>query len=358
MSGLNNLKRVVEADPAQMLSLAWALPEQSLDAWERGLAWKIPAAWSQSQQLMILGMGGSAIGADLLTGFWGEAVKVPIAVNRTYNIPKWVGPKTLVLVCSYSGNTEETISAAHQARAQGARIAVLTSGGKLARWAKQNRLPLQLIPTGLPPRTAVGYMAFVPLGLLMRLKWIKKDQLKVVRACTAVRRYISNQLDLTVPESKNPAKKIAQALKGRLPILYGAAQGWEGVVFRWRTQLEENAKTIAFHHIFPEATHNEISGWVHPEAVIAKSTALFLSDRAVHPRTRRRMEFTRKIIAREGARTLNVTVPGPDPFARMLSLVALGDFVSIYLAILYGEDPTPVVRVEALKKHMKNGSSK
>ena len=336
-----------------MLQRAAALPEQCLDGWRKGLAWEIPSRFRSLEQMAVLGMGGSAIGADLLQGILSdEAIQRPMAVNRTYTIPRWIGRKTLVLVCSYSGNTEETLSGAFQAKKQGAHLLAITSGGKLASWAAEHRIPLLRIPAGLPPRSAVGTLTFAPLGLMARLGWARRKDLPVEAACRGLAREIQTHWAPSVRTAANPAKQIAQALKGRLPILYGAAGGWEGVVYRWRTQLEENSKTLAFHHIFPEATHNEISGWLQPKPLMNRLAALFLTDPAVHPRTLRRMKFTAGIIRDQGASVQRVRVSGRSRMERMLNLIALGDFVSIYLGILYKIDPTPVERVEALKKFM------
>lgn len=336
-----------------MLGRAAALPDQCEEGWERGLSWRVPSRHASLKQVLVLGMGGSAIGADLLQGAVGDCLGKPVAVNRTYTLPGWVDRQTLVLACSYSGNTEETLSAAEQARRRGANILVITSGGKLARWAKSNGFPLMQIPSGLPPRTAVGYLTFAPLGLFAGLGWVCEEGMGVGKACVGLRRYIHSELAGAVPARSNPAKRLAADLVGRLPVLYGAAGGWEGVTYRWRTQLEENAKTLAFHHLFPEATHNEISAWLNPKGLLRDLTAVFLTDPSIHPRILRRMEFVRRVIRGQGAQVKTVSVAGSTLLERMLKLVALGDFSSVYLGILYRVDPTPVVRVEALKRYMK-----
>lgn len=342
-----------QADPGGMLGRASALADQAAQAWQWGLDWKVPAAYSAARQVCVLGMGGSAIGADLLEGIVGDRLTRPIGVNRTYTLPAWVDKDTLVLVCSYSGNTEETLSAAALAVKKTSRIAVITSGGKAAQWARKQGYPLLEIPTGLPPRSAVGYLTFAPLGLMAGFDWLPERTLPVEAACDALNRYIREALGPETKLAKNPAKQLAAKMAGKLPILYGAAGGWEGIAYRWRTQLEENSKTLAFHHIYPEATHNEISGWVEPKGLMKQSIAVFLTDPAVHPRILKRMKFGAKVVKGEGSAAVEVSVPGKNLLERMLRLVALGDFTSVYLGILYGIDPTPVVRVEALKKFMK-----
>lgn len=339
-----------------MLGRAAALPGECRIGWDLGRQWHLPAAFGRSEKLLVLGMGGSAIGADLLEGIARADLAKPIFANRTYDLPRWVDRKTGVLVCSYSGNTEETLSAAAEARRRGARLAAITSGGKLARWAGRHGVALVRIPSGLPPRTALGYLAFIPLGALVGLGWVRPENLPVEAALRGLERFVKERLDVSVRRSANPAKRAAERLQGTLPILYGAAGGWEGVVYRWKTQLEENAKTLAFHHIFPEATHNEISGWVEPKGLMRKLTAVFLLDPAVHPRTRRRMTFSERVVRRQGARVLKLSVSGRSRLERILRLVSLGDFVSVYLGLLHRQDPTPVVRVEALKKYMGSDS--
>ena len=328
-----------------MLGRVSALADQCAEGWEWGLGWKVPASFFSARQLLVLGMGGSAIGADLLAGIAGGRLKKPLLVNRTYDLPGWVDKETAVLVCSYSGNTEETLSAAGQAARRTAKIAAITSGGKLAEWANARRFPLLRIPQGLPPRSAVGYMTFVPLGMMARGGWLSRSALGVEAACAGLDRYLKT--------AGGPAKKLAAKMVNRLPILYGAAGGWEGITYRWRTQLEENSKTLTFHHIFPESTHNEISAWVEPKGLMRHSIAVFLTDSGMHPRILRRMEFTRRIVLSQGAKAEMVSVSGPTVTERMLRMIALGDLASVYLAFLYKMDPTPVARVEALKKFMK-----
>ena len=353
---MDGSKLIRQLDRSDMLGHCAALPAQCVEGWRAGLEWPIPGKRRSFRNLIVLGMGGSAIGADLLQGLAGDRMPLPMIVNRTYTLPSWVGRETLVLASSYSGNTEETLSAAAEADRRKACVMAVTSGGKLAAWAGKKKFPLLRIPSGLPPRAAVGYMVFAPLGLYTRLGILKKGLFHVEKECAHLEKYIASVLAPSVPPHLNPAKKMAADLVGRLPILYGASDGWEGITFRWKTQLEENSKSLAFHHLFPEATHNEISGWVQPKVLMNKLTAVFLLDPAIHPRIQRRMTFTRGIVRQQGAKVLEASVSGGSLFLRKLKLVALGDFVSAYLALLYKIDPTPVIRVEALKKYMNKKS--
>lgn len=352
---LEDLNAIARIDRSDMLGRVSALPGECLEGWRLGLDWREAARWKDCRQMVVLGVGGSAIGGDLLQGILREGFPRPVLVNRTYTVPSWIGRQTFTLVCSYSGNTEETLSAAEQARRRKSRIAAITSGGKLAQWARGRGLPVLQIPAGLPPRSTLGYMALAPLGLLVRLGWANRAGLPVEQACRALDRYVRSRLHPSVRFAANPAKRLAQELVGRLPVLYGASGGWEGVTYRWRTQIEENSKTLTFHHLFPEATHNEISAWKEPRGLMKRMTAIFLTDPEIHPRTLRRMEFTRRIIRRQGARVLGVSASGKTHLERLLKLIALGDFCSVYLGLLYRMDPTPVERVEALKRYLKKG---
>jgi glucose/mannose-6-phosphate isomerase len=355
VTSLDDLKALRCLDKSDMLGRAAALGSQCRWGWEQGLNFRLPRSFQQARQLLMLGVGGSAIGAELLQGIVEGRLRRPIHVNRTYTVPAWVGRDTLGVICSYSGNTEETLTAAREAIRRGAKVMAITSGGRLAAWGGQAGFPVLLIPAGFPPRAAIGYQLFAPLGILVRLGWLEARQIPAQQSWESVGRTIRQRLIPSVRTTKNPAKRIALRIQGRIPILYGASGGWEGLTYRWRTQLEENAKTLATHHLFPEATHNEISGWLQPRPLMKRLIAIFLTDPAVHPRIRRRMEFTAQIIRREGAQvlTLDGKGAGRSTLSRTLGLIALGDFVSIYLGLLYQVDPTPVERVEALKKWLR-----
>lgn len=338
-----------------MLGRVSAFPQQAREGWKLGLKVKVPSQWRDSKELLIVGMGGSAIGGDLLSALLREKISRPILVNRTYTIPTWVSRKTWVIASSYSGNTEETLAASKEAVKRGARVAAITSGGELSSWALRVGIPLLKIPRGLPPRAALGFLTFGPLALLARLGWITQGSLAIEGICRRLDLFLERELSPSIPTRANLAKKIALALYGRLPVLYGASGEWGAVAFRWRTQLEENAKTLAFHHLFPEATHNEISGWDQPRRLLRGMTAIFLKDRGLHPRIKRRMEFFSSVVRKEKAQVLEVEVPGSLRGERILKMIVLGDFVSVYLSVLYRVDPTPVVRVEALKAYMRKG---
>lgn len=353
MPSLDDLRLIRRVDRGGMLEQIAALPAQFLNGYHRG--WASCGARRPVDQILFVGMGGSAISGDLVTALLTARARLPISVQRTYDLPAWVGRRTLVIASSYSGDTEETLSAYAQARRRGAMCAAVTSGGTLARWARRDDVPWAPIPAGWPPRTALGYLAGAPLGFLARLG-LSPLRAQELAAATAAMARTMRAWAPTVPTPRNVAKSLARRLHGRLVVIYGADGGWEAVVARWRGQLAENAKALASSHLFPEMNHNEVNGWRFPPALVARCTAVILQDRRLHPRVLRRMAITGRIIRAGSARVIEVTVPGPTPIARQLSMIALGDYLSVYLAVLHRVDPTPVDRVTDLKRQLRGRS--
>lgn len=336
-------------DRSQMLALVAALPAQFSQGFARG--WRLPAPRGPIEQVVVVGMGGSAISGDLVRAVLTPTLRVPMQVHRLYELPAYVGPRTLVIASSYSGDTEETLSAYAQARRRGARVAVVTSGGRLGRQAQRDGAPWGRVPAGLPPRAALGYLAGIPLGFLARAGLSPVSASAVQAATRAMARALRAWMP-EAPAARNQALRLAAQLRDRLVVCYGADGGWEAVVARWRGQLAENAKHLASSHLLPEMNHNEINGWRFPAPLVRRCAAVFLDDPSLHPRVRRRIAVTAAMIRRRGARVLVVRVIGPTPLARMLSMIALGDAVSVYLAAFHRVDPTPVDDVTYLKRSL------
>ena len=350
-SGMLGLIAQLPSQFEQGFATGWRLtggrwPEGRGAASSCGGQWPRPIA-----QVAFVGMGGSAISGDLVKALLTDTAVVPLAVHRTYDVPRYVGRNTLVIASSYSGDTEETLSAYRQARQRGAMLAAVTSGGQLGRWAMRDGIPWGRVPTGLPPRAALGYLAGTPLGLLARSDVARVTE-RELRVATAAVRHSQRGWAPGVPTGRNLAKRLAKQLHGRMVVLYGADGGWEAVVARWRGQLAENAKALASSHLFPEMTHNEVNGWEFPPKLLQQCAVVFLQDRDLHPRVLRRMTITARIIRRSGATILPVSVAGPTRLARMLNMIALGDAASVYLAVLHRVDPTPVERVTYLKHNL------
>jgi glucose/mannose-6-phosphate isomerase len=350
---LDNFKIIEKHDASRMLELIESFPEQCREAKRIGDSFDLPKAFRQSyKNIVCVGMGGSAIGADLVRSYIADDAKVPLSVNRNYTLPNFADEDTLVIASSYSGNTEEVLSAYRDARARGCDIIVITSGGKLEKIAKEDSSPCIKIPSGLPPRSALGYSFFPLLILLSKIGIIKDQSLLIDDAIKVIKKIRDGRLGYKVRFKDNQAKKIAFSLYGKLPVIYASSDHIDSVATRWRGQLAENSKTLASSNLFPEMNHNEIVGWVNPKTVIKNGIVIMLRDAADHPRISKRMDITKNIFKQEKIKVIEVSFLGKELLARIFSLIYIGDFVSFYLAILNGSDPTPVERIVYLKKEL------
>jgi glucose/mannose-6-phosphate isomerase len=281
-----------------------------------------------------------------------DSAPTPLFVNRGYTLPAFVGSRSLVIVSSYSGDTEETISAYRDARKKGAKIVVITSGGRLRKMAGSDNFPVLAIPGGLPPRAALGYSSITLLILLSKAGIVGDQSRHIDEAIAVMSRLKDGSIGFNVRQKKNAAKEIAATLYSKYPVIYGAQDRIDAVVTRWRGQLAENAKTLGSSHFFPEMNHNEIVGWDNPAALLKKFAVVILRDKGDHPRVAKRMDITESILRARCANLTEVRSSGKGLLARIFSLVYTGDFVSFYLAILNKRDPTPVERIKYLKDRL------
>lgn len=341
---------VCRLDPEGMLEHIRALPEQCEQA--ANLAAEVSLRPADGvRHVVVLGMGGSAIGADLVKALVEGECLVPISVIREYDVPAYVGKGTLVIASSYSGNTEETLSASKAAAERGAAMMVITTGGVLGEWASEKGWPVIRIPTGLAPRAAVGY-SLVPLLLLLGRLGLVSDKRSDLEEAVAVLRAMRSELVPEAPAEGNKAKQLALRLHGKLPIIYGTG-GWRGAVaYRWKCQINENAKAPAWCNTFPELNHNETVGWEVPKSVTGLVELVLLRDRGDSPRINRRIEVTVDIMRPAISGVTEVWSRGESELARLLSLIYIGDFTSAYLALLNGVDPTPVRVIDRLKQEL------
>lgn len=298
--------------------------------------------------VVLAGMGGSAIGGDLVRTLVEAESAVPFAVVRGYTLPGWVSERTLVIASSYSGGTEETLSAYADASARGARLAVVTSGGEIAERAEADGVPTVTIPGGLQPRAALGYSLGAVLRLARALGLLTLPDDDYHEALVEARdRAILHDLD----DDSNPARALSEAYVNRLPVVYTAAGLMEAVAMRWRTQLHENAKHPAYGNVFPELDHNEIMGYESgPVDLLGRMHVEVLRDRDDHPQVQKRFAATRDLVQGAVHGWTEVESEGESRLARVLSLVQLGDAASFWLAVRKGVDPTPVETIQALKK--------
>ncbi len=334
-----------------MLELLTEFPAQCEHAWALGNAFPLPR--TSVHNILFLGMGGSAIGGDLARSLLEEEASVPIGVNRSYDLPAFVNSQSLVFAVSYSGNTEETLSAYVSARRKKATLIAIASGGKLIDYAKRDGIPHLLLPSGLPPRTALGYLFFVPYVILRKLLHLplrRADFEETVRTLVTLR---DHKIGPEVPLSKNLSKRIALRLVGKIPAIHGSVPHVDAVATRFRTQIAENAKQLSWSHLYPELNHNEIVGWREPKRLLRNLLILLLRDSKDHTRVQKRMEITSALLRREsGVESLEIWSSGRGLLSRIFSLIYIGDFVSFYLAMLNRVDPTPVERITRLKKRL------
>ncbi|MFA5881548.1 MAG: bifunctional phosphoglucose/phosphomannose isomerase, partial [Eubacteriales bacterium] len=242
---LNNVEKILANDPGGMLKALWNLPEQCEEALNIGRGVQVPPDYKAVSNIVITGLGGSAIGGDFLRLYVNDKLGIPVVVNRDYTLPKFIDNKTLLFAVSYSGNTEETLSAYSQAREMGAKIIALTNGGKLRSMAEQDGAPVIVVPAGISPRAATGFLLIPTLAVLESLGLIG-DLTGELNYLIATLRNLREQLDFSLPIQRNLAKQIAQRFFGKIPVIWAASGNTEVVATRWKGQINENAKAPAY----------------------------------------------------------------------------------------------------------------
>lgn len=342
-----------ELDNADMIELLEKFPQKMRDALRLGeeLSVSAPNYKRNFKNIVILGMGGSAIGGDLLSDYLADELSIPIVVIRGYDIPKFVDENSLVFTVSYSGNTEETLSALKRCLEAKARVIALTSGGKLAVLAQENNFPVIKIPAGIQPRAAISYLFFPILKALEKLG-IAKERNGEIEETHNILQELSIKYGAKSPIKNNFAKEIALSLYQHLPLIYGSEGLLKAVAMRWKTQINENSKWPCFWNVFPELDHNEIVGYEIENKINRQVEIIYLQDKEGLLRIEQRREITRKIIEDKVAEFIVCPTKGKGKMARMFSLIFLGDLASYYLAILNKIDPSPVACIEDLKKEL------
>lgn len=337
-------------DRGAMLERIATLPAQLRDGWALSRGLTLPALYREATAILVLGMGGSAIGADLVRGIFADRLPVPLVVSRDHVPPAFAGPRTLVVASSFSGATEETLAATEAALSRGSPVAVIAAGGPLAAAADRGELPLLRFPGGGQPRAALGWSAVLLAGLLERAGYLELPDGEVEEAAAAAAsRLVSD--GPAVPVERNAAKQLAWLLLDRVAVVVGA--GHLGpVARRWKTQLNENAKSWAAWDELPEATHNTIAGLAQPETAREHLFAVLLASAADHPRTAIRREALAEQLGEAQTALARVEVRGSGRLAQAFDAIVLGDLVSVYLAALYGLDPTPVAAIDRVKRRL------
>lgn len=340
-----------EHDPQGMFEKIDGMPEHFLAAGELYRANEPSLPKRDYSQILLIGMGGSAIGGDIVAAALNGHAGIPILVSRGYTIPSWCGRDTLVVATSYSGGTEETLSAATEAIKRGAGLAAITTGGRLGTMAEEGGFPVLDVPEGYPPRTAIAYLT-IPALLLM-------ETLGIAPSCEGVPQTLQKRLaadrvawNLADDGERAEPVRIAEALLGTFPVIYGGGGEMTPVIRRWSGQFAENGKTLAHRNSFPELNHNEIVGWEHPADTLRNTSLIFLDNEADHPRVKKGMNAAAGLLSPLAANFFRIAVRGESPLERIFSSIYLGDMISYYISLGNGVNPTPVQRIDKLKSEL------
>ncbi|MBM4467234.1 MAG: bifunctional phosphoglucose/phosphomannose isomerase [Chloroflexi bacterium] len=350
MIDLDNWTRFRETDSDDMLGRIAELPQQCHDAWRNVQGFELPHEYRQVSKIVILGLGGSAIGGDLLRALAEPECALPMVINRDYNVPAFVNAETLVIASSYSGNTEETLAAFEEARGKGAALLAITTDGQLAQRAREWGAPLLTFSYKSQPRAALGYSLVSLIGIVQKLGLIADKSADLAEAAVVMEAW-QGEIRETVPSAQNPAKQLARRLYGHLPVVYGAGYLAE-VARRWKTQFNENAKAWSFFEQLPELNHNAVLGYQFPPDLAEKVVVVMLTSSLDHPRNKVRFQVTQEILTRQGVACETVEARGQSSLAQILSAIHFGDYVSYYLAMLYQVDPSPVPVINYLKERL------
>lgn len=321
-----------------MYDVIAAFPAQLREAVEIGKAAVITKPKVPLRQILVTGLGGSGMGANVVMDLLNKTLRVPMSVNKDYHLPNYVGKNTLLIASSYSGNTEETVMALQQGIERGAKIVCITSGGKMAKMATEHGLDLIMLPAGRPPRGCLGYSMVQQLYVLHKLGFIGKTLLADLEKS-------ADMLDKDTPAIQTLAQKYAAQWYNKLPILY-APEGYGAVAIRWRQQINENSKMLCWHHIIPEMNHNELVGWRSNDE---RWLPIFFNAPDVFLRNQYRIDINRQILSQYCPQTFEIKAKGRTQLQRMLYLMYLGDWVSWYMAEHRQVDAMEVKVIDFLK---------
>lgn len=355
MAQLDELNTIRALDPGNMYNAIFDLPEQMAKALKMAGGWNVPVSqYPDVHNVVVVGMGGSAIAGDIARSVLASELVIPFHVCRHYALPEYVDDESLVIALSYSGNTEETLAAVDDALGRSAMIAVLTTGGLLEEVAQLNEIPMLKIPAGLQPRAAVGYLT-VPLLMFLEKIGLAKNISERVKGTIEHLKSTRERMVESGNSMTNPAKQLAQLLNGKIPIVYAGPTLMDVVATRWKSQVCENAKSMAFANLYPEFNHNELVGWTKLP-IEKKEHFIVLNLRGAddHEKVSARMDVVKRLIEEQDIMVIDLYASGETEMQRVFNLIQMGDFVSYYLAILSDVDPSPVDIIESLKKELAN----
>jgi len=347
MVDLDNPQLYLMSGTADMLQHLHDFPAECERAWDCAGRINLPPEYGLVDRVIVCGMGGSAVGGDLVRRLALLERRIPIWLHRDYGLPPMATDTSLLIFSSYSGNTEETLSAFEESTQTSARKLVVSTGGRLEQMASQYQVPIHRIDYNAPPRAAFPHSFVSLLRILDILGTLQVNPRDMQEAFTLAAK-LAGTVQENVPLKDNAAKQIAHRLHGRLGVIYGAGLLSE-VAQRWKAQLNENSKSWAFSEILPEADHNAVVGYRFPRLVSTRAHAVFLHSPLLSPRVSLRYRLTAELMTQDGVSNEMVNASGKGPVAQMITAVLLGDYVSFYLAVLNEVDPTAVPPIDTLK---------
>ncbi|MBK7229404.1 MAG: bifunctional phosphoglucose/phosphomannose isomerase [Ignavibacteriales bacterium] len=303
---------------------------------------------TEISNIIVSGLGGSAISADLMRNFLGDELIVPYIVNRNYNLLKFANKNTLFIASSYSGNTEETISALQQAIKLGCKIVCITTGGEVEKIAKKNNLSCVKVQPGFQPRYALGLSFFSLLKVLQEINLIGNQN---VIAQNILSNWKNNGVEFS--KAGNKAITFAESLVGFIPVIYSVSDSTNSIGYRLKCQVNENSKLYAFHHEIPEMNHNEIIGWESYQEKQFHAKIVNIVDETYHPQIQKRLEILKDIFSKSGVEIITLKSNEENFKVRLLDLIYLGDWISYYLGVLRGFDPSEIDNIHTLKEKLK-----
>lgn len=350
---LDDQEEVKKIDSDNMLSFCVGAAEHYQKA--RILAEKISLPFKMPKNLIIAGMGGSGIGGEILKDLARNKASVPIEVNRDYSLPAFANENSLVLLLSYSGETEETLSAFLDATKRKCKIFCVSSGGSLLDFSKKMNIPFLPIPQGMPPRAALPYLLAPLLFVAQEMNIIEPISEDFTEAIKLLSK-ISQENSVEKSSKENFCKKLALEINNTVPVVYGFSI-YRSVAQRLKQQFNENSKVPSKWEFFSELNHNEIVGWENADEIAKYFSVIFIRDRNEPREIRTRIETTKSLLPLS-SKTFEVWAQGRSELAKILSTICIGDFTSVYLAILRKVDPTPVSTITQLKERIEQTGKK
>lgn len=352
---LDDLQQIKKLDSQNMLGSLQCLSKQVEQIWAEARDLKIPADYKQIDNILVLGMGGSALGADVFKNLFKAELKVPVEIVRDYEIPGFVNNKTLVIVSSYSGSTEEPINAVKRANKKGAKIVGICAGDPLASWCKKNHLPVLVFGTqnnpSNQPRMAQGYLVIGQLLLLNKVGLLKLS-VKQVKEIIKVLADYENKFGVLIPTDKNQAKNLAQKTIDKT-VWYVASEHLSGNAHVAANQLNENAKRFGGYYLLPELNHHLLESLTYPKSNQANLLFILLESKLYHGRNQKRYQITEQVLDKNGIQYFNYVCQSKSRLAQVCEVLVFASYVSYYSALLENINPSPIPYVDFFKAQMK-----